>query len=100
MRATATDLILAPGRWAVRLLGVAGGLIVWAAAALTGVALALFFAATVLASLVMAGILLGLATAAARARRVVHRRRGAPDVIEARHIGGHSWVAYGWDSRR
>jgi hypothetical protein len=23
-----------------------------------------------------------------------------PDLIEARHIGGHSWVAYGWDGRR
>ncbi len=23
-----------------------------------------------------------------------------PGLIEARRIGGHSWVAYGWDGRR
>jgi hypothetical protein len=40
-----------------------------------------------------------LAAAAVRARRTV-RPPVDPELIEARHIGGHSWVAYGWDGRR
>jgi hypothetical protein len=100
MRATAADLVLTPGRWAVRAAGVIGGLVVWAAAALMGLALAVVFAATLLASVLTAGVILGLAAAAARARRMVRRPARRPDVIEARHIGGHSWVAYGWDGRR
>ena len=31
--------------------------------------------------------------------RVLRTRRHA-DLIEARSVGGHSWVAYGWDGRR
>jgi len=49
--------------------------------------------------LVMAAALAVLAGAAVRARRTV-RAPTDPDLIEARHIGGHSWVAYGWDGRR
>ena len=75
-----------------------GGAIAWAAAAI-GAVLALFFAATVVVIAVMAGALLILAAAAVRARRTV-RPPADPDLIEARHIGGHSWVAYGWDGRR
>ena len=57
------------------------------------------FAASLMVILFMAGVLLALAAAAVRARRTV-RAPADPDVIEARHIGGHSWIAYGWDGRR
>jgi hypothetical protein len=76
-----------------------GAAIAWAAAAAIGAVLALFFAATVVVIAVMAAALLILAAFAARARRTV-RPPADPDLIEARHIGGHSWVAYGWDGRR
>ena len=76
-----------------------GAALAWAAVAAIGAVLALFFAATVVVIAVMAGALLILATAALRARRTV-RPPADPDLIEARNIGGHSWVAYGWDGRR
>jgi hypothetical protein len=76
-----------------------GAAIAWAAAAAIGAMLAIFFAATVVVIALMAGAALILAAAAVRARRTV-RPRADPDLIEARNIGGHSWVAYGWDGRR
>ena len=75
------------------------GAIAWTAAAVIGAVLAIFFAATVVVILFMAGVLAALAAAALRARRTV-RAPVEPDLIEARHLGGHSWVAYGWDARR
>jgi heme/copper-type cytochrome/quinol oxidase subunit 2 len=75
------------------------GALAWIAALVIGAALALFFAATVAVILVMAVVLVALAAAAVRARRTV-RAPADPDLIEARNIGGHSWVAYGWDGRR
>jgi hypothetical protein len=48
----------------------------------------------------MASILLALAATAHRARRTVRARADEPGLIEARQVGGHSWVAYGWDGRR
>jgi hypothetical protein len=76
-----------------------GGAIAWTAAAVTGAVLALFLAATMLALLFMSGVVVALTAAALRARRTV-RATVDPEVIEARHIGGHSWIAYGWDGRR
>jgi hypothetical protein len=76
-----------------------GATIAWAAAAAIGAVLAIFFAATVVVIALMAGVLLFLAAAAVRARRTV-QAPADPELIEARHIGGHSWVAYGWDGRR
>ena len=76
-----------------------GGAIAWTAAGLIGAVLALFFAATVMAILFMGGVVAALAMAAMRARRTVRAPRD-PELIEARHIGGHSWVAYSWDGRR
>ena len=70
------------------------------AAAATAAVLAVFFAATMMVIAFMASILLALAAAAVRARRSVSHAAADPDVIEARHVGGHSWVAYGWDDRR
>ncbi|HEY7852539.1 MAG TPA: hypothetical protein VIB82_06150 [Caulobacteraceae bacterium] len=71
-----------------------------AAAAWTGVSmiaavLAIAFAATLVVVAVAACAFLAVAVVL-RGRRV---KASDPDLIEARHIGGHSWVAYGWDGR-
>jgi len=76
-----------------------GAAVAWTAAAVIGAVLAIFFAATLVVILFMAGVLVVLAAAALRARRTV-RAPAEPDLLEARHIGGHSWVAYSWDGRR
>ena len=89
-----------PGLSAYRgLAWVVGGLALIAAAVVGAVLAVLFTAAVVVISL-MAIVVLALAGAAVRARHTVRRAERDPNLIEARHIGGHSWVAYGWDGRR
>ena len=84
----------------LRSLWLLGGAIATAAAVAVGAVLAVFFAATVVVIAVMATFLLGLAGLALRARRRARARAGsATDLIEARHLGGHHWVAYGWSER-
>jgi len=59
-----------------------------------------FFAATVAVIALMASALLAFTGLALRARRGARARRREEDgVIEARHLGGHQWVAYGWRDR-
>ncbi len=72
------------------------GAVAWLAAGLVGTVLALVLTATVVVIAAMSSLLLGLAAAAVRARRAV-QAHGEDPVIEARRVGGHSWVAYGWD---
>jgi hypothetical protein len=72
----------------------AGALATTAAVAI-GAVLAIFFAATLAVIAVMGAATLWLAGIALRARRTVHAKD--PSIIEARNIGGRSWVAYGWD---
>lgn len=75
-----------------------GGALATAAAAAVAAVLAVFFAATVVVIALMASCLLALAGLAMRARRSTARARPAdPSIIEAHNVGGHSWVAYGWD---
>ena len=74
------------------------GAVATAAAGVAAVVLAVFFAATVVVVGVLGIALLSLGGFAYRARKGL--RRAEPGVIEARHVGGHSWVAYGWDQRR
>ncbi len=63
--------------------------------------LAVALAASVVVLAVMGGALLLLASIAMRARRTVKARSlQGSDILEARNVGGHSWVAYGWDRRR
>lgn len=77
-----------------------GGLAATALALTVGAFLALFAAATVVVIALMTSAMLALTGLALRARRTV-RAKPAPDgVIEARNVGGHSWVAYGWNERR
>ena len=73
---------------------IGAGLATVAAAAVAAV-LALFFAATIVVIAVMASALVTFTGLALRARRSVQPKD--PNLIEARHVGGHSWVAYGWD---
>jgi hypothetical protein len=75
-------------------------------AAAVATVLAVALAASVVVIGLMGGALLFLASLALRARRTVHSRAASPktdpgpQILEARHVGGHSWVAYGWDRRR
>ncbi|HYF23121.1 MAG TPA: hypothetical protein VD929_06960 [Caulobacteraceae bacterium] len=73
-----------------------GGFFATGAALAIGAVLAVFAAAAVAVIALFGGMLVFLSTLAFRARRVVVARD--PGVIEARKVG-HSWVAYGWDSR-
>jgi hypothetical protein len=81
---------------ALRSFAVLGGALATTAAVAVGAVLAVFFAATVLVIALMSSALLGLAGLALRARRTARARRDDA-VIEARHLGGHHWVAYGWN---
>ena len=65
----------------------------WLGAAAVGAVMALVFAATFVVIGLMASALIALSAAAVRARRSV-RRAADPTLLEARHVGGHSWIAY------
>ncbi len=76
----------------------AGGLA--AAAAVVGAVLAIIFTAAVAIMALLTAAVVGLAALAHRGRRAVRPRPSeGGDIIEARNVGGHSWVAYGWDQR-
>ena len=74
------------------------GAVATVAAGVAAAVLAVFFAATVVVVGVLGIALLGLGGFAYRAKKGL--RRPEPGVIEARNVGGHSWVAYGWDQQR
>ena len=79
---------------------IAGTLASIAAAALAAV-LALVFAASIVVIALVATALLTVAGIAMRARRArMVKAESDPGLIEAHHVGGHSWVAYGYDRRR
>lgn len=84
----------------IRSLAVLGGALATTVAVAVGAVLALFFAATVVVIAVMSSVLLAMFGLATRARRAVRARRTDDGLIEARHLGGHHWVAYGWSDRR
>lgn len=80
---------------AVRGLARLGAVVASGAAALVGLALAVVAAASVLAMVLIGLVLLPLTAVALRARRSA--ASGDGPVLEARPIGGHAWVAYGWE---
>jgi hypothetical protein len=85
---------------AFRSLAIVGGSLATAAAVLVGAVLAVFFAATVAVIALMTSAFLALFGLALRAKGVARaRQRTDTGVIEARHLGGHHWVAYGWNER-
>ncbi len=90
------------GKPALRSLTAFGGAMAAAAAVVVGVVVAFVFAATVVVVGLMLSLLVGLAAFAVRASRMSRRKAnaGADDgILEARHLGGHHWVAYGWNER-
>lgn len=84
--------------------GGAGGLawvgasLAWAAAGIVGAVLTVILAAAVVAAALVGSGVLGLTALAMRAGRA-RRNAKDSDLIEAHHVGGHSWVAYGWRGR-
>lgn len=84
---------------AFRSLAAVAATLATAAAVIVGAILAVFAAATVAVIAVMGSALLAFTALALRAGRKV-RTQGRSDVIEARHLGGHHWVATGWNERR
>jgi hypothetical protein len=88
-----------PGRSVLRGLAWFVGGVATISAVFVGAVLAVVFAATFVLIGFMTSALVALSLAASRARRTVRATAGA-NVIEARHVGGHSWVAYGWDGAR
>ena len=91
------DIAAGPGSALRSLAAILAGLAT-AAAVVVGAILAVFAAATVAVIAVMTSAMLALGALALRARRVKTRR--GDGVIEAKHLGGHHWVAYGWNERR
>jgi hypothetical protein len=89
----------------IKSLAVIAGAVFTVIAGVVATVLAVALAASVVVIGLMGGTLLFLASLAMRARRTAQSRPvGAkaspgPQIIEARHVGGHSWVAYGWDRR-
>jgi archaellum biogenesis protein FlaJ (TadC family) len=84
----------------MRSLAAVAGMLATAAAVIVGAILAVFAAATVAVIAIMTSALLALAGLALRAGKVRAKARPREDgVIEARHLGGHHWVAYGWNER-
>jgi hypothetical protein len=80
---------------------IGGGLATCAMVAL-GAVLALVFAASIVVIALVASALLAVAGLAMRARRAraMASQNSDPTLIEAHNVGGHSWVAYGYDRRR
>ena len=76
-----------------------GGALATVAAVGIAAVLAVFFAATIVVISIMAAALLAVGGLAYRARKATVRSSDDPTLIEARNVGGHSWVAYGWDQR-
>ena len=78
------------------LMWIVGALATIAVAGLAAV-VAVFFAATIVVVGILSALLISLGAMAYRAKKAMQPRD--PTLLEARHIGGHSWVAYGWDQR-
>jgi hypothetical protein len=77
-----------------------GGALAATAAVIIGTLLAVFATAVVVVLAIMTSATLALAALAARAGRKARARAADGDLIEARKVGGHHWVAYGWNERR
>mgnify|MGYP001545168076 CR=1 FL=1 len=74
-----------------------GGLVATVCALGVAAVLAVVFAASLVLIGLIARATIALGGLAYRARRT--SQPSDPTLLEARHVGGHSWVAYGWDQR-
>ncbi len=66
-------------------------------AALVAAVIAVFLAIVFFVFAVATALMLTFRAAFLRPRRV--RPTDSPMVIDAQRVGGHSWVAYGWDGQ-
>ena len=87
------------GRSALQRLAWLGGAVITAIAAAAAAVLAVVFAATVVVIAVVSAALFGLIALVMRQRRPA-KAKADDGIIDAQNIGGHSWVAYGWDERK
>ncbi len=69
----------------------------WAGALAIGALLAVLVAFGLILVGAISAVVLAFAMAGVKARQGRSRSAGPEGVLEARHLGGHSWVAYGWD---
>jgi hypothetical protein len=78
------------------------GFVAAVVAGVIGLVVAVVLALSVVVIGLFGGILLALASLAMRARRSSRKVKAEGDsqIIEAHRVGGHSWVAYGWDNRQ
>lgn len=74
------------------------GALATSAAVVIGAVLAVVFAATVVVVGFIGSALFGIAAFAFRGRKAA-KAQADDGLIEARNVGGHSWVAYGWNER-
>ncbi len=88
-----------PHQSAVGGLARVGTLLGWALTGVVGAIAATVIAFAVVVLAVIGSAALAVAAVVVSARRSTRSARGDPDVIEARHVGGHSWVATGWQGR-
>lgn len=93
MDALTTRLGLFDGAW--RGFVWLGGALAAMVASTIAAVVAVFFAAALAVIALMGAVAVGFAGLALRARRSA--QPADPDLIEARRVGGNSWVAYGWD---
>ena len=70
--------------------------VAWMIATVIGGLIAVVLAGGMLFMAVMAALLMVLGATAVKVRRTA-RAQSDPNLIEAHNVGGHSWVAYGWD---
>jgi hypothetical protein len=88
---------IAGRRSALRGLALIGAGVAAAFAAVIAAVFAVFAAATIAVLSLIGAMLVAVAALAFRARRAGRPAPADDGVMEARHLGGHSWVAYGWD---
>ncbi len=85
----------------VKSLAWVGGVLASLVATAVAVVLAFVFAVSIVVIALIGAALVAFAVLAVSARRVLRpvAAESGPQVLEARNVGGHSWVAYGWDQR-
>jgi hypothetical protein len=72
-----------------------GGVVAWIALAVAALIMAVFLTAALVIAGVVGAALLAVTGIAPRLRP----RPSDPSLIEAHHVGGHTWVAHGWNER-
>ncbi len=77
-----------------------GGLLATVAAVIIGSVLTVFAVTTVVVLAIMTSATLAFVALAGRAKNKARARAADDGVIEAHKVGGHHWVAYGWNERR